>query len=210
MAFFDIPMRVPELNPLYQGCLTDADNESGVPAYMYGSGATGAAGGTYSGLQTLMNASARGIKDALLEIGVMLSKFIQHWADWDNEYSEREDVKGDVRVVCNAGVGLFVQELQLSNLDNLLNQAVSLSQMTGPRFVMSLLREKAKILKVDTRGLPTDDELLAMAAGPLTQQTSAASPGAPASQMLPANTQPGARPEAPQPLPPIQPGEPQG
>ena len=214
MGFFNIPSKVAELSAVYQGCLADADNESGVPAYMYGSGSAGAAGGTYSGLQTLMNASTRGIKDALLEIGVMLSKYVQHQADWNNEYSDREEVKGDVRVVCSAGVGLFVQELQLSNLDNLLNQAVSLAGAMGPRmfvFIMHMLREKAKILKIDVRALPSDEELMAqaqgMAQGALAQQTSAASPGAPAPQLLPANTQPGARPEAPAPLPPIEPSE---
>lgn len=212
MGFFNIPSKVAELSGAYQLAISDADNESGVPAYMYGSGSAGAAGGTYSGLQTLMNASARGIKDCLLEIGVMLSKHVQHWADWNNEYSDREEVKGDVRVVCSAGVGLFVQELQLSNLDNLLNQAVSLANVVGPQmfvFIMGLLREKAKILKIDIRGLPTDEELMSQAQGmaqnALAQQTSAESPGEPATQLLPANTQPGARPEAPEPLTPIQP-----
>jgi hypothetical protein len=196
---------------------------------MYGSGASGPAGSTYSGLQTLMNASARGIKDALLEVGITISKFVQHWADWNNEYSDDDSVKGDVRVLCTAGVGLFVQELQLSNLDNLINQAVSLAQILGERgyaFIISLLREKAKILKIDVRLLPTEEELkkaveasqaaqaqqIESGAGEggeggdsgLAQQTSAASPGAPTPQLLPENTQPGARPTAPAPLPPVE------
>lgn len=214
MGFFDIDMRSTELTALYHDCQTDADNESGVPAYMYGSGASGPAGSTYSGLQTLMNASARGIKDALLEVGITISKFVQHWADWNNEYSDDDSVKGDVRVLCTAGVGLFVQELQLSNLDNLINQAVSLAQILGERgyaFIISLLREKAKILKIDVRLLPTEEELKkAVAVSQSAQEQpgqppSEQLPGAPAAQLLPANTQPGARPEAPAPLPPMEP-----
>ncbi len=124
---------------------------------------------------------------------------------------------------------MFVQEVQLSNLDNLINQAVSLAQILGERgyaFIISLLREKAKILKIDVRLLPTEEELkkaveASQAAqregggqgggenggGELAQQSSAASPGAPTPQLLPENTQPGARPTAPAPLPPIQPSD---
>jgi len=159
MGFFDIQMRVAELQALYQRCCEDADNESGVPAYMYGSGQIGGAGGTYSGLSTLMNAAARGIKDALLEVDKMLSKFIQHWADWNNEYSDDERVKGDVRVVCSGASGLFVQEMQLSRMDDLIAQSTQLAQFTGPRFIINLLRQKAKILRVSTDGLPTEEDL---------------------------------------------------
>ena len=135
----------------------------------------------------------------------MLSRLMQHWADWVLTYEDNPDLKGDVRVVCTAGVGLFVQELQLSNLDNLLNQAVSLAPILGSRgsaFIVGLLRDKAKILKVDTGKLPTDEELEQTAAGMLQAQSSAESPGAPSPQLLPENTQPGARPEAPPPMPP--------
>lgn len=159
MGILEFPLHVQELSSLYERCLSDADNESGVPAYMYGSGAAGAAGGTFSGLSTLMNSSARGIKDGLQEIDQMLMKFIQHWADWNNEYSDDEDVKGDIRVICSGSTGLFVQEMQLQKLDELATQAKDVMALTGPRFVIDILRQKAKILKANDSLLPTDDEL---------------------------------------------------
>jgi hypothetical protein len=159
MGIVQIDLHVAELDSLYQKALSDADNESGVPAYMYGSGSAGPAGGTFSGLSTLMNASARGIKDALLAIDDAIARFVQHWADWVNQYSEDESVKGDVRVICSGSTGLFVQEMQLQKLDELANQAKDLMAITGPRFVIDILRQKAKILKADSSLLPTDAEL---------------------------------------------------
>jgi hypothetical protein len=162
MGVLSFDLKVAELNSLYLQCLADADNESGVPAYMYGSGASGGAAGTYSGLATLMNAAARGIKDALLEIDQVLMKFVQHWADWNNAYSEDESIKGDIRVLCSGSTGLFVQEMMLDKLDNLIAQAQPFMNITGPSFVLGMIRQKANALKVDTTSLPTDEEIAAM------------------------------------------------
>jgi len=162
MGVIEFPMHVPELSSLYEKCLSDADNESGVPAYMYGSGGGGPAAGTYSGLTTLMNSSAKGIKDATLEIDQCLTRFIQHWADWNMEYVDDDDIKGDIRVVCSGSTGLFVLELQLDKLDHLIAQAAPFIPITGPGFVLSMLRQKAKALKVDISDLPTDEEIAAI------------------------------------------------
>jgi hypothetical protein len=159
MGIIDINLKVAELNALYQQCLSDADNESGVPAYMYGSGAAGPASGTFSGLSTLMNAAARGIKDALLAIDDALSRFIAHWADWNNEYSDDESVKGDIRVVCTGATGLFVQEMQLQKLDELAIQAKDMIPIIGPRFNVDILRQKARLLKANESLIPTDEEI---------------------------------------------------
>jgi len=160
MGVIQMDLKVAELNSLYERCLSDADNESGVPAYMYGSGASGAAGGTYSGLSTLMNAAARGIKDALLEIDQVMIKFVQRWADWNHQYTDREDIKGDIRVICSGATGLFVQEMMLDKLDALIAQSVPFMPITGPAFIIGMLRQKAHALRVDISDLPTDQELL--------------------------------------------------
>jgi len=159
LGIVQVELHIAELNAIYEKALTDADNESGVPAYMYGSGSGGPAAGTYSGLTTLMNASARGIKDALLSIDEVIAKFIQHWADWCLEYVDDESIKGDIRIVCSGATGLFVQEMVLDKIDNLLAQSAPYISITGPGFVLSMLKQKAHILKVDASQLPTDEEI---------------------------------------------------
>lgn len=192
MGFMSIELKVAELNLQYQSCLADADNESGVPAYMYGSGSSGPAAGTATGLHTLMNAAARGIKDALLSVDEVMTRFVAHWADWNDEYSNDESVKGDIRVVCSGATGLFVQELQLSKADDLFAQAMSLVPLTGPAFVLNILKEKAKILGIDTTMLPNENDVKAVGVNVPPQTTSG-------NGSLPGTTgaQPGATPKSP-------------
>lgn len=170
VKWFSLDLKVAELNTQYQSCLADADNESGVPAYMYGSDKAAGAGTTYSGLSTLMNAAARGIKDALLEIDQAVSRFISNWADWLNEYADDPDlelpvdpdtIKGDVRITCSGATGLFVQEMQLTRMGEMLDRAAKFGDVIGPRFLVGIVRQMSKILKIDTTALPTDEELQA-------------------------------------------------
>lgn len=164
VKFVDISLKVGELDTLYQRALTDADNESGVPAYMYGSDKAAGAGTTYSGLATLMNAAARGIKDALLEIDQAVSKFISNWSDWLNEYSDDDTIKGDVRIVCSGATGLFVQEMQLQRMGEMLDRLQSSGAINyiGPQFFIGIIRQMGKMLKMDVSSIPTDEELQRM------------------------------------------------
>lgn len=161
IKFVNVSMNVAELDRLYQQALTDADNESGVPAYMYGSDKAAGAGSTYSGLATLMNAAARGIKDALLEIDQAVSKFISNWADWLNEYSDDDQIKGDVNVVCSGATGLFVQEMQLQRMGEMLDRLKSsgANDVIGPEFFIGIIRQMGKMLKMDVGKIPTDEEM---------------------------------------------------
>ena len=161
IKFVSIDLKVAELDRLYQQSLVDADNESGVPAYMYGSDKAAGAGTTYSGLATLMNAAARGIKDALLEIDAALAKFIENWADWNNEYNEDDSIKGDVKIVCSGATGLFVQEMQLQRMGEMLDRLVRTQaiQVIGPEFFIGIIRQMGKMLKMDVSSIPSDEEL---------------------------------------------------
>jgi len=166
MGSFDIKDKTSELNGIYQGCLTDADNESGVPAYMYGANQNSAASvRTFSGLSTLMNAAARGVKDALMNMDQALGDFISNWADWLNDYSDDEEIKGDVRVISTGATGLFIQEMQMDRMGQMLDRVKDPSVMqalgvAGPAFIVSMIRGMAHMLKQDTSMLPTEDEVL--------------------------------------------------
>ncbi len=161
IKFVSVSMNVAELDRLYQQALVDADNESGVPAYMYGSDKAAGAGTTYSGLATLMNAAARGIKDALLEVDQAVSKFISNWADWQNEYSKDVALKGDVKVVCSGATGLFVQEMQLQRMGEMLDRLRSsgANEVIGSEFFIGIIRQMGRMLKMDVSKIPSDEEL---------------------------------------------------
>lgn len=167
MGVFNIEDKTGELNALYQGCLTDADNESGVPAYMYGANQQNSAGAvrTFSGLSTLMNAAARGVKDALMNMDQALGAFIQNWADWVNEYSDKAEIKGDVRVISSGATGLFIQEMQMDRMAQMLDRVkdpnvLQSLGMNGVAFMVSLIRGMAQMLKQDVTYLPNEMDIL--------------------------------------------------
>ena len=167
MGSFDVTDKTSELNALYQGCLTDADNESGVPAYMYGANQQGSAGAvrTFSGLSTLMNAAARGVKDALMNMDQALGDFISNWADWLNEYSENDDIKGDVRVISTGATGLFIQEMQMDRMAQMLDRikdpnVIQALGVNGVAFMVSLIKGMAQMLKQDVSYLPSEEDIL--------------------------------------------------
>ena len=167
MGSFEVKDKTAELNALYQGCLTDADNESGVPAYMYGANQQNSAGAvrTFSGLSTLMNAAARGVKDALMNMDQALGAFISNWADWLNEYSDDESIKGDVRVISTGATGLFIQEMQMDRMAQMLDHVKDPNVLqslgvNGVAFMVSLIKGMAQMLKQDVTYLPSEEDIL--------------------------------------------------
>jgi len=170
MGMLDITDKTGELNTIYLGCLTDADNESGVPAYMYGANQQNSAGAvrTFSGLSTLMNAAARGVKDALMNMDRALGEFIGNWADWLNEYGDNDELKGDVRVISTGATGLFIQEMQMDRMGQMLDRIKDPNVMAalgvnGIAFMVSLIKGMAQMLKQDITYLPSEEDILSVA-----------------------------------------------
>ena len=189
MGSFDVEDKTGELNELYQGCLTDADNESGVPAYMYGANQANAGGAvrTFSGLSTLMNAAARGVKDALMNMDQALGDFISNWADWLNEYSTDDAIKGDVRVISTGATGLFIQEMQMDRMAQMLDRikdptVLQALGVKGGAFMVSLIKGMAQMLKQDTSYLPSEEDILEMAKKAAGQPPPGATPQPPPGQ----------------------------
>ncbi len=183
IKYLTIDMKIGELMAQYRECLTDADNESGVPSYAYGGAGGGGAASTYSGLQTLMNSAAKGIKDALLQVDMALTSFVEAWADWDNEYSDDDSIKGDIQVQCSGATGLFVAEMRLAKYDEMMEQVIPMIPLVGPRFAVDILRAKAKELNLDYTLLPDDETLrnqieIATQATEVQQQAPEEKPGA--------------------------------
>lgn len=170
MGSFDVASKIAELSALYKDCLTDADNESGVPAYMYGANQQNSAGAvrTFSGLSTLMNAAARGVKDALMNMDMALGDFISNWADWQNEYGDNDAIKGDVKVVSTGATGLFIQEMQMDRMAQMLDRikdpnVIQALGINGVAFMVSLIKGMAQMLKQDVTYLPSEEDILSAA-----------------------------------------------
>lgn len=162
--WYTVPSNASELMAIYNQAVADSDNESGVPAYTYGSDRAAGAATTFSGLTALMNSAARGIKDAFAEVDTNgVGPLISNWVDWLNKYDPDDNIKGDVKVITTGATGLFVKELQMQKLTEFMdrtNNPVDLS-IIGLKGRAKLLRKMADQLKMAdfTELIPSDKEL---------------------------------------------------
>jgi len=162
VRFFQPEMRAQELMAVYQYFSKQADEVTGIPAYLYSGATGGGAGRTASGLSMLMDNAAKGIKNAIASIDVVVSAMVDRLYMHNMIYDPDASIKGDFSIVSRGALGL-VQKEQL-------NQArAQFLQMTGNPVDMQivglegrayLLREVAENLQMDTNRLVPTPEML--------------------------------------------------
>jgi hypothetical protein len=162
VRFFQPEMRAQELMAVYQYFSKQADEVTGIPAYLYSGATGGGAGRTASGLSMLMDNAAKGIKNAIASIDVVVSAMVSRLYMHNMMYDPDNSIKGDFSITCKGALGL-VQKEQL-------NQArAQFLQMTANPVDMQiigiggrayLLREVADNLQMDTNRLVPTPEML--------------------------------------------------
>lgn len=110
--FFSPEIKSQELLNIYERFERYADERSGIPAYAYGSDNAAGAGKTASGLQMLMNATSKGIKEVVrrLDINVIepMITALYNSAMIDPEVAD--DLKGDAKVKARGSDALMHKE----------------------------------------------------------------------------------------------------
>ena len=163
VEFFQPSSNVGELMAMYRQAATDADLESGVPAYNYGSDQISGAGRTTSGLSMLMNASARGIKESFANIDrTGIGPLIERFYIWNMLYTDDDSIKGDLQVVTKGATGMLLREITLSKTTELLNRTANPTdmQIIGMDGRAKLLRKSIELLNIDAGDImPSEDEL---------------------------------------------------
>lgn len=164
MDFFQPTLYVGELLKLYQYFFEQASEVTGIPAYIYGSEKVGGAGATASGLSMLMNAAAKGLRNAASNIdkGVIAPSVEEHWLTI--MLTSPELARGDCRIKARASEYLIQQEqLQMRRSEVLerTNNPVDL-QIMGIDGRAELLRENFKSLKMNIDKLvPRREDMIA-------------------------------------------------
>jgi 5-methylcytosine-specific restriction endonuclease McrA len=151
MEFYQPDLHVGELLKLYQYYFEQASEVTGIPAYIYGSEKVGGAGSTASGLSMLMNAAAKGLRNAASNIdkGVIAPSVEEHWLTI--MLTQPSLARGDCRIKARASEYLIQQEqLQMRRSEVLerTNNPVDL-QIMGIDGRAELLRENFKSLKMN-------------------------------------------------------------
>jgi hypothetical protein len=162
VRFFQPQMNSGELLQVYQYFMKQADEVTGIPAYLY-SGTTGSgAGRTASGLSMLMDNAAKGIKTAIAGLDRIVSGMVERLYVHNMMYDPDPSIKGDFKVIARGAMGMIVKEqLQARRSEFLQTTANPVDlQIVGINGRAYLLREVAESLQMDTsRLVPTPEKL---------------------------------------------------
>lgn len=140
---------------VYQNFAKMADEQSGIPAYVYGDGQVGGAGRTASGLSMLMGSAGKGIRQVIMHIDFeVLGPLVTSQYNWNMQYVDRDDIKGDCEVIPRGAV-------TLANREQLNVRRVEFLQATANPIDAEIvgMTGRAAILKEVAKGLsmPVDD-----------------------------------------------------
>lgn len=110
--FSSIQSYAPEFQAVYDRFSREADNLSGIPAYVIGSPQVAGAGRTLGGLALLMGNAAKGIKRNLSTIDKrVIEPIIEKYYILNLLYDEDQAIKADAQVVARGSAGLLQREL---------------------------------------------------------------------------------------------------
>jgi len=164
VRFFQPEMKAAELMGIYNQFAKQADEVTGIPNYIYGSGSgASGAGRTASGLSMLMDNAAKGIKTAVGTIDDVVTMVVNRFYVHNMIYNPDPYIKGDFRVIAKGAMGLIAKEqIQVRRnefLNLILSNQIAL-QIVGPEGAAYLLRETAMGLQMDTDRLVPSTEMM--------------------------------------------------
>lgn len=128
-----------------------ADDQSGIPAYVYGDMQVGGAGRTASGLSMLMGSAGKGIRQVVMHIDYdVIEKLVTNQYNWNMRYVDDPSTKGDSMVVAKGAITLANREqLNVRRVEFLQATANPIdAEIVGKPGRAAILREVAKGLSM--------------------------------------------------------------
>lgn len=158
MGTIDIPSRITELWALFKELKSQADEDSGIPAFTYGSNVSGGAGRTASGLAMLTEAANRGMKLVISSTDRdVIREIIMRVVIFNLLYDDDTTLKGDCNVNPSGVMGQILREqesLKRQGLIALVGSDPEISALVGIKGKVALLRPEIQAL-----GINPDDVL---------------------------------------------------
>ena len=165
MGFFQASSNANELMAIYEKFSVLADEYSGVPRYMTGSGKVGGAGRTASGMSMLMSNAGKALKQVISNIDYdIIEPLIRRLYEFNMRFHEDDTIKGDVQVRARGVNSMIVKEAaQVRRNEFLAATANPIDmQIVGLEGRAALLREAAKSLDMNVDAIvPPPEEVRA-------------------------------------------------
>lgn len=144
-----------------------ADNESGIPKYVYGDANVGGSGRTASGLSMLMSSASKGLKAIVATIdSKVIAPSVTFQYDWNMQNLPDMSIKGDAQVHAKGSITLIAKEqtqVRRTEFAQMSSNPIDLSIM-GKEGRANLLREIVKSLDMPANDIIPSPEKLAMQA----------------------------------------------
>ncbi|NCC51634.1 MAG: hypothetical protein EOM20_10505 [Spartobacteria bacterium] len=149
LEFHEIPSNAKEYLLVYDKLKKEADDITGIPAFVRGSGETEGAGETARGLAMLMDSAAKGIREIVSNISsdVIIPR-VEDQYTWNMLYNPDEGIKGDCQVVVRGPLAVIAKHQAQISAGNLLaetNNPIDMS-IIGVDGRAKLLRKRVKLL----------------------------------------------------------------
>jgi hypothetical protein len=165
MGIIDVPSNATELLGVWERMKTQADDDSGIPAYTYGqsSGNSGAMR-TAQGLAIFTEAASRGMKMVIGTTDRLVTRaLVKKTADYILLYDDNLELKGDCEVRPAGVMGKILRAQQDQQRLQLFNMVVGnqfLLQMVGPKGVIALLRPSIQDVNINPDDvLPSEERV---------------------------------------------------
>lgn len=191
IRFQRLPSNAQQFVYVYDRYMKEADDVSGIPAYVIGNPNVAGAGRTLGGLSLLMGNAAKGVKRVIADLDKdMIEPIVTMFYELNLIYSPDDSIKADAVVVARGASGLLQRELSQSRAAEVLPMLTQGAQMglVEPAAISTVMRDILKSL-----GYPEDlvidpdrERLLEMlgqmagsggGSGPLTDGRASSSPG---------------------------------
>lgn len=140
-----------------------ADDQSGIPAYIYGDMDVGGAGRTASGLSMLMGSAGKGIRQVVMHVDTdVVEPLVTAQYNWNMRYVEDESIKGDAIIAARGAVNLANREqLNVRRVEFLQATANDIDmEIIGKNGRASIIREVAKGLSMPVDNIVPSNEQL--------------------------------------------------
>lgn len=150
-----------ELIAVFERFLKQADDVSGIPAYVLGNPQVAGAGRTLGGLSMLMANAAKGIKNVQLNIDRdVITPYITRLFNRNMKLSKDKSIKADAQVVARGATGLLQKELSQARLTEILQLLTPYIQTWDqlPDGIKVILREVLKTTGLDVDQVIADPE----------------------------------------------------
>lgn len=158
-SFTTIPSTSVHLMRVYDRYSVEADNVSGIPAFVTGNPDVAGAGRTLGGLSMLMGNAAKGIKRVVsMSDNLVVQPMVEMMYAINMLFSNDDSLKADAQVVARGAAGLLQKELSQSRaielLQVLVQPVVAQSGFVPPEAIPQLLRDVAAGMGYDPDIIP--------------------------------------------------------